>query len=65
MPNWCNNNIKITGPNKIIDKIEKIVKNKKYEEGQYGLLQYFHPMPAELRDTTAVSYTHLTLPTKA
>ena len=28
MPNWCNNNITITGPNKIIDKIEKIVKNE-------------------------------------
>ena len=58
MPNWCNNHITITGPNKIIDKIEKIVK----EEGDEafadssepkGLLQFMHPMPAELRDTTA------------
>ena len=37
MPNWCNNNIKITGPNKIIDKIEKIVKNEKYEKASDGL----------------------------
>ena len=25
MPNWCDNSITITGPNKIIDKIEKCV----------------------------------------
>ncbi len=50
MPNWCNNNITITGPNKIIDKIDKIVA----EEGSTGgLLQYFHPMPKELMDTTS------------
>jgi len=53
MPNWCNNNITITGPNKIIDKIDKIVKNEKYEKPEDGLLEYFYPMPAELRDTTA------------
>ena len=53
MPNWCNNNIKITGPNSVIDKIEKIVKNEKYEKPEDGLLHYFHPMPDELRDTTA------------
>ena len=50
MPNWWNNNITITGPNKIIDKIDKIVA----EEGSEGnLLQYFYPMPKELSDTTA------------
>ena len=48
MPNWCNNNITITGPKKIIDKIEKITK-----EDKPGLLNYFHPMPKGLRDTTA------------
>jgi hypothetical protein len=48
MPNWCNNNITITGPKKIIDKIEKITKKDKP-----GLLNYFHPMPKGLRDTTA------------
>jgi len=56
MPNWCNNHITITGPNKLIDKIEKITKE---EDGvtdssdPKGLLQLMHPMPAELRDTTA------------
>ena len=48
MPNWCNNNITITGPKKVIDKIEKITKKDKP-----GLLNYFHPMPKGLRDTTA------------
>ena len=50
MPNWCDNQITITGPNSVIDKIEKIVKEEKDEQ---GLLNFFHPMPAELRDTTA------------
>ena len=50
MPNWCNNHITITGPNKIIDRIEKITKE---EDSKDGLLQFMHPMPAELRDTTA------------
>jgi len=34
----------------VIDKIEKIVKEEK-DAG--GLLNFFHPMPKELRDTTA------------
>ena len=51
MPNYCNNNISITGPNSVIDKIEKIVKDD--DKGGDGLLQYFKPMPNELRDTTA------------
>ena len=52
MPNWCNNNISITGPNSVIDKIEKIVKEES-NNAENGLLQFFHPMPAELKDTTA------------
>jgi hypothetical protein len=51
MPNWCNNNIRITGPNKVIDKIEKIVSSKTDDDN--GLLNYFHPMPKELNDTTS------------
>ena len=48
MPNWCNNRLQITGPNKIIDKIERIVKE---EDNQPGLLNYFRPMPEELSDS--------------
>jgi hypothetical protein len=48
MPNYCNNNIVITGPNSVIDKIEKIAKGDKGD-----LLQYFYPMPKELNDTIA------------
>ena len=50
MPNWCDNQVTITGPNSVIDKIEKIVSEEK-DAG--GLLEFFHPMPKELRDTTA------------
>jgi len=50
MPNWCDNQVTITGPNSVIDTIEKIVKEEK--DGN-GLLNFMYPMPAELRDTTA------------
>jgi len=52
MPNWCDNQITITGPNSVIDKIEKIVKE---EDNDNGLLQFFYPMPKELSDTTSPS----------
>jgi len=52
MPNWCNNNITITGPNSVIDKIEKIVGE---ENSKDGLLNFFKPMPKELDGTTAPS----------
>ena len=52
MPNWCNNNISITGPNSVIDKIEKITKEEK--DGN-GLLNFFHPMPEQLEGTTSPS----------
>ena len=50
MPNWCDNQVTITGSKSVIDKIEKIAKE---EKGAGGLLDFFHPMPKELRDTTA------------
>ena len=50
MPNWCDNQITITGSKSVIDKIEKIANE---EKGAGGLLNFFHPMPKELRDTTA------------
>jgi hypothetical protein len=50
MPNWCDNQVTITGPKKIIDKIEKIANE---EKGTEGLLQFMYPMPQELKDTTA------------
>ena len=52
MPNWCDNQVTITGPNSVIDKIEKIVKE---EDNQNGLLNFFHPMPKELDGTTSPS----------
>ena len=50
MPNWCDNQITITGPNSVIDKIEKIVKEES-NDAENGLLQFFHPMPKQLLET--------------
>ena len=50
MPNWCDNQITITGPNSVIDKIEKIVKE---EDAKNGLLQFMFPMPKALENTEA------------
>ena len=46
MPNWCNNNITITGPT---SKIEKLFAAATAEDG--GLLNAMVPMPVELKDT--------------
>ena len=46
MPNWCNNNIEITGP---IDKIKALWDAAQAEDG--GLLNAMVPMPVELKDT--------------
>jgi hypothetical protein len=43
--------VSITGPKKIIDKIEKIVKEE--DKSDIGLLQFMYPMPKELDGTTA------------
>ena len=50
MPNWCDNQLSITGPNSVIDKIEKIVKEEKDTD---GLLNFFYPMPKALEGTEA------------
>ena len=52
MPNWCDNQITIKGPNSVIDKIEKIVKEES-DDAKNGLLQFLHPMPKELLDIEA------------
>jgi len=52
MPNWCDNQVTITGPNSVIDKIEKIVKEEKDDQ---GLLNFMRPMPKELDGTTSPS----------
>ena len=54
MPNWCDNQITITGPNSVIDKIEKIVKEDDSHENN-GLLNFFRPMPKQLEGTTSPS----------
>ena len=54
MPNWCENQISSTGPNSVIDKIEKIINADDSHENT-GLLNFFHPMPKELEGTTSPS----------
>lgn len=54
MPNWCDNQITITGPNSVIDKIEKIVREDDSHKNT-GLLHFMKPMPNELEGTTAPS----------
>ena len=46
MPNWCNNNLRITGPQNKLKKLSKAAKDGK-------LFEYMVPMPTELRDTEA------------
>ena len=50
MPNWADNQITITGPNSVIDKIEKITKE---EDNENGLLNFMFPMPKALNGTEA------------
>jgi len=54
MPNWCDNQITITGPNSVIDKIEKIVQAEDTHKNT-GLLNFMKPMPKQLQDTTSPS----------
>ena len=54
MPNWCDNQLSITGPNSVIDKIEKIVKEDDSHKNT-GLLNFFKPMPKVLEGTTSPS----------
>ena len=62
MPNWCDNQVTITGSKSVIDKIEKIVREEENidlsskEKGEsMGLLSFMYPMPKELDGTTSPS----------
>jgi|GEM_PF-1299006 hypothetical protein len=44
MPNWCNNNITITGPKHKIDAIEQAVREGKF-------FNHLYPMPEPLKDS--------------
>ena len=62
MPNWCDNQVTITGSKSVIDKIEKIVREEgnidlsSKEKGEsMGLLSFMYPRPKELEDTTSPS----------
>ena len=60
MPNWCNNQVEISGPKKVIDQIQKIVDENHIKDDNdpnipedQGLLDWMVPMPKELRETQA------------
>lgn len=53
MPNWCENRLEISGPEKII---EKIVKSCKMQDGKFDL-NGIVPMPAELNITKGSAVT--------
>ena len=62
MPNWCDNQVTITGPESVIDKIEKIVREEENidlsskEKGEsMGLLNFMYPMPKERLDLVDTS----------
>ena len=50
MPNWCNNNIEISGPT---DTIKQLWEDAHDQEDGFGLLNAMHPMPKDLNDTVA------------
>jgi len=51
MPNWCSNNITISGP---VETIRQLWEDARSGE-DFGLLQAMAPMPQELEGTTAPS----------
>jgi len=60
MPNWCNNQVEISGPKKVIKKKKKIVDENHIKDDNdpnipedQGLLDWMVPMPKELRETQA------------
>jgi len=53
MPNWCNNNISITGPKDQITALWERAETA--DNGNFGLLNAMVQMPRELEDTTSPS----------
>mgnify|MGYP001333030093 CR=1 FL=1 len=51
MPNYCNNHITITGPKKVIERLNKSIQNNGKQEG--GFLDALVPMPHEIKHTQA------------
>jgi len=53
MPNWCENNLTISGPEKDIKALVNKIKNKKRKPENFRLFTPFIPLPQELRGTTS------------
>lgn len=51
MPNWCQNNLTLTGPATLIHDLWSRAQQLEREDGGYGLLQAMVPMPLGLENT--------------
>ena len=52
MPNWCNNDFKVSGEKEQIDAFEKFLDDNNGKDW----FDFFHPCPAELKDGGPVSF---------
>jgi hypothetical protein len=57
MPNWCNNNISISGPAETIRQLWEDAHADAGDNTERGLLDAMVPMPKELQGTTSPSET--------
>ena len=68
MPYWCDNQITITGPNSVIDKIEKIVREEENIDLLYVRIEDFLNYPIEtiikICSHTNLEYSEYLLPKK-
>lgn len=58
MPNWCSNNIEITGPETDVDTFVNTLTEHPDRDGHYSILNTFIPMPDPVDDWYKWAVTH-------
>lgn len=53
MPNWCSHTISVSGPERLINRLELDLRARDAGTGEWSLLELLLPMPAELVDTVS------------